>query len=167
MYYLLLDIMSSILQVRQLKLRSHTFSKLLDLRFVPTSNFEIEPYQNCICNTTSLCSHIQPVAKSQKLFIQNSCLFFFLFFLPLLTATTPAQALIMVHTDDFNIGFSPSLLLSLSLPHTSPSCSYIPRVFPFTMEMRPPALVGIQAPLHIDATSLTPQVPPKTQNETM
>lgn len=49
----------------------------------------------------------------------------FLLFLLLFTATTLDQGLIMVHVDDFNIGLRSLLSLSLSLPHPSPSCSYI------------------------------------------
>lgn len=51
----------------------------------------------------------------------------YIFFTFILPATTFEQVLIMIHADDFNLGFTPPLLLSLSFPCPLPSGShYIP-----------------------------------------
>lgn len=125
--------MSSILQMRQLRLRSHTFSDIFEIWTMSEPNY----------SATSLFS-----PSAQILEALYSELMPFLLFLLLFTATTLDQGLIMVHVDDFNIGLRSLLSLSLSLPHPSPSCSYILRGFPLTVGRRWEASAGIQAPLY-------------------
>lgn len=103
-----LDITISILQMRQLRLRSHTFSKQI---------WNLNPHLTLKLNHVRTVSAVKPASSLTFTQCPNPRSSWFrihvLSFTSLLTATRLAQVLTMVHVD-FNTGFSPPLLLSLS-----------------------------------------------------